>query len=476
MSIFHCSIKIISRSGGRSAVACAAYRAAEKLYDKETGTLQDYTKKGGVVFREILLPPDAPEYLKDRETLWNEVQTAECQKNAQLAREIEIAFPKEFDRDLQMICARNFIEENFVSKGMIADWALHDKGDGNPHAHIMLTVRGLDPDGKWMKKQKSVFANSRDKDGVPVYDPSLPSYDPKNKEATAKYRIPDLDENGSQKVRIRKGKGCEKLWIRISIPANDWNDRSKAEEWRASWAVCCNRYLEIDNQIDHRSYKRQGIEQEPTVHEGITARKMEKKGKAAERCEINRNIKSRNRFLDGLRNLKKEIKEFIYEKARPVIEGIRRSISTIGGQGRYYRIDPLSGNKVRCSRSESLRHREAVGRIDALKRTTEHTDRDLEVTDRFIESCVRNNEVYKRFLCDTDQRFESGEQIATESPRTMKEEAGPAKPAESEPKRKEPIYIDIAIPRKKTPKQTPPAPVTNWNYDRTEEKEYVPRL
>ena len=98
MAIYHCSIKIISRSGGRSAVACAAYRAGEKLYDKETGTLQDYTNKGGVILSEIKLPDGAPEYFRDRETLWNEVQMAESQKNAQLAREIEVAFPKEFTR------------------------------------------------------------------------------------------------------------------------------------------------------------------------------------------------------------------------------------------------------------------------------------------------------------------------------------------------------------------------------------------
>ena len=154
MSIYHCSIKIISRSGGRSAVACAAYRAGEKLYDKETGTVQDYTNKSGVILSEIKLPEDVPEYLRDRETLWNEVQLVEKQKDAQLAREIEVAFPKEFDRCTQMICAWNFINENFTSKGMIADWALHDKGDGNPHAHIMLTVREVDANGKWKQKQK----------------------------------------------------------------------------------------------------------------------------------------------------------------------------------------------------------------------------------------------------------------------------------------------------------------------------------
>ena len=483
MAIFHCSIKIISRSGGRSAVACAAYRAGEKLYDKETGILQDYTRKGGVVFREILLPPDAPAYLKDRETLWNEVQLTESRKNAQLAREIEVAFPKEFGRDLQKICARDFINRNFVDKGMIADWALHDKGDGNPHAHIMLTVRGVDPDGKWIKKQKSVFANARDKNGIPVYDPDLPSYDPKNKAATAKYRIPDLDENGNQKVRIRKGKGSEKLWVRISIPANDWNDRTKAEEWRASWAACCNRYLSKDKKLDHRSYKRQGRDIEPTVHEGVTARKMERKGKLSERCEVNRNIKNRNRILEGIRDLTKEIKDYILEKVRPVIEGIRRSVSAAKGEGRYYRIDPVFGGRYRCSRERSERHRETAGRIDQIKRGIEETEREIEstnreieITDRDIKNYIRKNEIYKRYLHRTDRRVEGREPIAVEPPDAKIVEADFPAPAVPGPEHMEPdpIMIEIHVP--KAAEQKKPAPFTHRDYDHTEEKEYTPGL
>ena len=169
-------------------------------------------------------------------------------------------------------CVRSYIRDNFVSEGMIADWALHDKGDGNPHAHILLTLRGLDEHEKWLQKQKTVFANSRDEKGRPVYDPSLPSYDPKNKEKTSKYRIPQLDKDGKQKVRIREGKGTEYLWEKISIPANDWNEHTKAEQWRASWAEHCNRYLKPEQMIDHRSYERQGIEKEPTIHEGVVAR------------------------------------------------------------------------------------------------------------------------------------------------------------------------------------------------------------
>lgn len=279
MSIYHCSIKIIGRNGGRSAVSAAAYRSGEKLTSDETGIIHDYTRKGGVIMNEIILPDNAPDRLLDREVLWNEVQQVEKRADAQFAREVEVAFPNELSREEQIECVRDFIKENFTSKGMIADWALHDKGDGNPHAHIMLTVREINEEEGWQSKQTSVFANGRDKNGKAIYDPSKPSYDPKDREHTSQYRIPVLDENGNQKTRVRKGKGTEYLWERISIPANDWNEHSKCEQWRKSWAEHCNRYLPPELHIDHRSYERQGLEIEPTIHEGVTARQMEKEGR-----------------------------------------------------------------------------------------------------------------------------------------------------------------------------------------------------
>jgi len=301
-------------------VASAAYRSGEKLMNDETGILHDFSAKGGVVMSEILLPKHVPLIYQDRQVLWNEVQKTEKRSDAQLAWEVEVAFPIEMDREQQIECVRNFIRENFVSKGMIADWALHDKGDGNPHAHIMLTVRGFDDSGQWQQKTKTVFANVRDAEGRDAFDPSLPSYDPKDREHTSQYRLPLLDENGKQKTRIRKGKGTEYLWEKINIPANDWNDRENAERWRASWAQCCNRYLVKEKQIDHRSYVRQGVDREPTIHEGIIARNMEKEGKTADRCQINREVKERNSIREQIRKLAAEITKTIMEKARELYE------------------------------------------------------------------------------------------------------------------------------------------------------------
>lgn len=268
MAMFHCSIKIISRTSGRSAVASAAYRSGEKLYNDETGITHDFTRKGGVGFNEICIPENAPREFQNREYFWNEVQKVEKRADAQLAREIEVALPREFTREQQKECVRSYINDNFISKGMCADWALHDKDDGNPHAHILLTVRAFDEKGKWIAKQKTTFAYDEKGNKIPIID----------------------DATGEQKVRIREGKGKEKLWQRISIPSNDWNDHSKADEWREAWAKQCNKMLPVEEQIDNRSYAKQGIERIATIHEGVVARDIEKNGGISNKCELNREV------------------------------------------------------------------------------------------------------------------------------------------------------------------------------------------
>ena len=388
MSIYHCSIKIISRAGGRSAVASAAYRSGEKIYNDETGITHDFTRKGGVIMNEIILPPNAPNRYENREVLWNEVQQIEKRSDAQFAREIEVALPAEMNRDEQIECVRSYIEDNFISEGMIADWALHDKGDGNPHAHIMLTLRGIDEHEKWLQKQKTIFANSRDKEGRPIYDPSLPSYDPKRKEETSKYRIPQLDKDGKQKVRVREGKGTEYLWEKISIPANDWNEHSKAEIWRSSWAEHCNRYLDKDKQIDHRSYERQGLDIEPTIHEGIVARQMEAEGKPADRCQINRDIKERNSIREQIRKTVSEITKLITEKARAIYDRYKefrrhRGNLEVAGADAGNPRKTTGGDRGIIPGKRFLER--AAGRITAIKRAADETEQDIAKTDKRIE-------------------------------------------------------------------------------------------
>lgn len=269
VAIYHCSIKIISRGKGRSAVACAAYRSGTKLTDLATGKIFDYSNKSGVVFSEVLLPENAPTiFAVDRNILWDAVERKETHSAAQLAREVEVALPCEFTRQEQIDTVREYIMKNFVREGMCADWALHDKGDGNPHAHIMLTMRAIKPNGRWAEKSRTIYKLDPNGQKIPVIDPTT----------------------GQQKIGTRG----RKMWQRETVPANDWNDHSKAEKWRAAWAAECNRRLDRQHQIDHRSYARQAIEQEPTIHEGYAARKMEREGRVSDRCEINRETKALN--------------------------------------------------------------------------------------------------------------------------------------------------------------------------------------
>ena len=261
MAIYHLCIKIISRGKGKSAVAAYAYRSGEMIENEYDGIVHDFTRKGGIAYTEILLPQNAPQEFVNRSVLWNSVEKIEKSKNSQLAREIEIALPKELNREKQIELVREYVKENFVKVGMCADISLHDKNDGNPHAHILLTMRPLNKDKTWGAKSKKEYI---------------------------------LDENG-EKVKLKNGN-----YKTRKIDTVDWNEQDKAEEWRKAWADITNKYLEensIHDKVDHRSYQRQGIEQIPTIHLGVSASQIEKKGIVTDRGNINREIKHQNKIL-----------------------------------------------------------------------------------------------------------------------------------------------------------------------------------
>ena len=250
---------------GRSAVAAAAYRSGERLTNEWDGRTHDFTHKPGIVHKEIILPAHAPPEFSDRSTLWNSVEQIEKASDAQLAREIEVALPVELSRTEQLALVRAFVKDNFVDAGMCADFALHDKGDGNPHAHIMLTIRPLKPDGRWGPKCRKVY---------------------------------DLDSQGN---RIPDGKGG---WKNHREDTTDWNNRENAEKWRAAWAAYANRALEAagrPERIDHRSYERQGVEKIPTIHMGVAASQMERRGIQTEKGNVNRQIADDNKLLKELK-------------------------------------------------------------------------------------------------------------------------------------------------------------------------------
>ena len=270
MALFHLSVTQTKRSAGQSAIASAAYRAGERLYSEYYGEYSDYTRKGGVICSDILLPSHAPPEYADRQTLWNAVEKAERGKNAQLAYSFDIALQNEFSLEENIALARQFLLENFVSRGMVVDFAVHqpDREDGgipNPHFHVLCPIRPIEQNGKWGLKQRRVY---------------------------------ELDEDGN---RIRDANG---KFVFNAVPTTDWGSPETLEHWREAWAEMCNaKFAEkgLDVRIDHRSYERQGVDLLPTIHEGATVRAMEKKGIRTEKGEFNRWIKATNAVIKDIR-------------------------------------------------------------------------------------------------------------------------------------------------------------------------------
>ena len=215
---------------------------------------------------EIILPPHAPPSFADRQTLWNEVEKAERGKKAQLAYSFDIALQNEFSMQENIDLARQFLLEQFVSRGMVVDFAVHspDKEDGgiqNPHFHVMCPIRPILPNGKWGNKQRREYV---------------------------------LDEQGE---RIRDEAGN---YVFNAVPTTDWGSPETLEAWRQAWAELCNaKFAEkgLDCRIDHRSFERQGVEQIPTQHEGPTVRAMEAKGIRTDKGDLNRWIRKTNAML-----------------------------------------------------------------------------------------------------------------------------------------------------------------------------------
>jgi ATP-dependent exoDNAse (exonuclease V) alpha subunit len=232
MAIYHLHVKVIGRKSGSSAVASAAYRSGSRLRDERLDRSHDFSGKRDVVHSEVMLPDNARQAWGDRERLWNDVEALEVRKDAQLAREVEFAIPREMTQAQGIALARDFVQAEFVGLGMIADLNMHrdigEDGMPKPHAHVMLTMRAV-------------------------------------------------DENGfGRKVR-------------------DWNRTEMVERWRERWAELANERLaelDIDARIDHRSLEAQGIALEPQSQIGASAKRIEDRGEGTEtdRAELHREI------------------------------------------------------------------------------------------------------------------------------------------------------------------------------------------
>lgn len=266
MAIYSLTCKIKSGNKGQSVVASAAYQSAEKLHDEADGLTKNYQRKERVLVNGILAPDNAPDWVHNREQLWNHVEAKEGLRG-QYARSWIIALPVELSREQQEKLLRGFVKKEFVARGMVADFAIHvDPEDRNPHAHILTTMRSFRKDGSWAPKARKVF--DRKADGKAIFS--------------------HRDKNG------------KKIYKSHKEDFNDWNRKETLEAIREGWADAANLALEkagSKERIDHRSNADRGLDSLATEHEGYAAREIEKRGQVSERCERNRAIRDLNAVI-----------------------------------------------------------------------------------------------------------------------------------------------------------------------------------
>ncbi len=283
---------MVSRGAGRSAVAAAAYLSCSRMLNEYDGVQHDYTRKQGLGWRQVFLPATAPAEWQDRETLWNAVEETETAKDSRLAREFVAALPIELSREEQIQLLQDFIKEQFVADGMCADAAIHDPypPGHNPHAHILLTVRPLDEKGKWQYKTEKEYLCVKDGEERGFTAAEFKQAQADGWEKQYQYKV------GKKKVYMAPSAAQAQGYERVSKypkstkygrqnPITErWNSDEQLVLWRAAWADVANRHLERtghEERIDHRSHAERGLLEQPTVHEGVVVRAMEKKALSA---------------------------------------------------------------------------------------------------------------------------------------------------------------------------------------------------
>lgn len=341
MPVPHLNIRIVQRSKGGSAVAGAAYQAGEKLFSEYDQKPKDHRKKQHeVVYTEIMLPPQAPTDFADRAILWNSVEEIEKQWNSQLARRFVVALPREVPLEMCPQMIQEYCQEHFVSKGMCCDFAIHDPDPPghNPHCHIMLTMRAIDKNGKWLPKSRKVY---------------------------------DLDENG-ERIKLPSGR-----WKSHKEDTVDWNEQYHAEEWRHGWEIVQNKYLELagsPERIDMRSYERQGLDIIPTVHMGAAVSALERKGIATNIGNLNRDIKAANRMMNAIRSTIKNLRDWIadiLEATKEVLAEHEAEKENVSPNLAVLLRDYL--NLRKAERSEWSRYGQKKGTTDDLKTISQAT-------------------------------------------------------------------------------------------------------
>ena len=381
MAIYHLEAKVVSRGAGRSAVAVSAYLSCSRLYNDYDGIQHDYTKKQGLVWQEVFLPAMAPPEWKDRVQLWNAVEEVETSKDSRLAREFVVALPIELNRENQIELLQEFIREQFVSDGMCADAAIHDTDGHNPHAHILLTVRPLDERGKWQYKTEKEYlcmknGEERGFTAAEFRTAQSGGWEKQYPYKVGKKKVYMTPSAADAQGLVRADKHPKSTRYGRQNPISErWNSEEQLVEWRKEWADVTNRYLERagrEERIDHRSNAARGLDEIPTIHEGVAAQALERKGIISDRCEINRQIKADSALL---RELKAEVKKLAALVSRTVpaiaegLEKLRSRVLIFCYQLRHIGVGKYNlGNRVKAVKPELERY---AGLVQQIKEKSE---------------------------------------------------------------------------------------------------------
>jgi hypothetical protein len=296
---------------GQSAVDKASYISRSILVSEYDGKTYRPKYHEDLVHSEISLPPNAPKEYADRATLWNAVELSEKGQKSQLARMLKASLPNDWSYEVAEEVVRDYVQRNFVDKGMCADWAIHDsendKGERNLHFHLLLTMRPLTEKGEWGAKTKKIYCLDENGERIPLID----------------------KKTGQQKVDSRN----RKQWKCQTVESTDWSSKENAQKWRKDLADtinAANEQLGISVHWEHRSFAEQGIDREPTIHIGATANALERKGIQTERGNINREIIKRNMMLEQAKAMlelaKQEVRSIQHTKIKAVADSVKNEV------------------------------------------------------------------------------------------------------------------------------------------------------
>ena len=438
MNYFHLEAKVVSRGAGRSVIAAAAYASCSRLYNDYDGLTHDYTRKQGCLYSEVFLPQYAPENWKDRQVLWEAVESVEKTKDSRLARELVVALPAELSLDDWKNMLERFIREQGTDLGMCADVNIHDPypPGHNPHSHILFTMRPLDEYGKWQAKTQKEYLCKRGEEECGFTADEFKVAKTQGWEKQYMHQFGEkkgyLTPSEAEKIEgcIRTSKTPKSTRYGRQNPLTElWNSEEQIFAWRKSWEMIINEEQErhgIVDRVDCRSHAARGLTEQPTVHEGYHARKLESMGIVSDRCELNRQIRADNKLL---RELKASVKKLM-DAAKNTIPSLAKAMESLRAKmiifcyqlgyickgkssiSKYVdAADPILERyaelkqeiREKSSEQKSLRSEKKGTSIFNVKKQMELSQRIAELTEDLEELCSERTMLLNQLDCADDK-------------------------------------------------------------------------